>query len=193
MNSLDIRGALQADEAASRYFSGVYPYDLMVKHFACSDVDSKLYVFNTHASAKPGEHWIAVFTVGRVIYYFDSFGRHPAVYPLLCEKFKLESNSIHYNKHLFQNLSSTACGDYCLLFCLLLSRGWSMQRYVDWLYSLGSADTRDHKLRQLLIDTYGTDFFSSYRQNRRGLVGAHKLHNVVGLRAVGEQCDFEQL
>lgn len=190
MNSADIERALGGDDVAAQYFAGVFPYDRMVRNFSCSNDRTKMYVFNTHPSLKPGEHWIAVVTRGRTVYYFDSFGRHPGVYPALCKKLRLESDEVFYNSSLFQNLSSTACGDYCLLFCLLSSRGWSLLRFVNWLRSFESSETRDHALRQILIDRYGPYFHSSYRQNRRGLTGAHKLHNIIGLRASGKRCIF---
>ena len=192
MNSADIRHALSTDALTAPRFAGVFPFDKMVEQFSCGDEGvCKLYVFNTHASLQPGEHWIAVMTVGKVVYYFDSFGRHPGIYPRLADKFKLQARNVFYNRHLFQNLSSTACGDYCVLFALLTSRGWTMQRYIDWLFDLGTSESRDHVLRQILIDEYGVGFFSSYRQNRLGLTGKHNLHNVIGLRAVGEQCSYQ--
>ena len=192
MNSRDIDRALRGDAHCSRYFEGVYSYEEMVRRFACSDDDVKMYVFNTHPSLKPGEHWIAVVTRGRVAYYFDSFGRHPDVYAALANEFRLQCRRVYYNNTLLQNLSSTACGDYCVLFCLLSARGWSLQRFVNWLSSFDLSETRDHTLRRLLIEMYGDDFHSSYRQNRRGLVGVDKLHNVVGLRAIGERCDYDK-
>ena len=65
-----------------------------------------------------------------------------------------------------------------------------MQRYVDWLFSLGDSERRDHILRQILIERYGKQFYSSYRQNRSGLSGAHNLHNIVGQRAIGQHCPY---
>ena len=190
MNSADIARALTEDAFTSHLFAGVYPFDQMVDNFSCDPNTSKLYVFNTHESLKPGEHWIAVHTIGDIVNYFDSFGRHPGVHPRLADKFRREAELVNYNQHLFQNLSSTACGDYCILFCFFASRGWSMQRYVDWLFSLGDSERRDHILRQILIERYGKQFYSSYRQNRSGLSGAHNLHNIVGQRAIGQHCPY---
>jgi len=192
MNSGDIQRALSGDVYTAPLFAGVYPYDAMVRAFTCSDDATKVYVFNTHPSRKPGEHWIALVVKGRIVYYFDSFGRHPDVYPALAKKIRRESVKVFYNSCLLQDLSSTACGDYCVIFCLLSSRGWSLQRVVNWMSSFDSSETRDHALRQILIDAYGPDFHSSYRQNRSGLVGGHKLHNVLALRAVGRKCVYDQ-
>ena len=190
MNSEDIDVALRGDPASAHHFVGVFPYDEMVRNFTSSTGKTKMYVFNTHPSLKPGEHWIAVVVKGRTVYYFDSFGRHPAVYSRLAEKFRFECDNVFYNNTLFQNLSSTACGDYCLLFCLLSSRGWSLQRFVDWLDSFDSSETRDHTLRRIVTNEYGNNFHSSYRYKRRGLVGVDRLHNDIGLRALGKHCSY---
>ena len=191
MNGADVERALRDDAHASKIFRGVFSLDGMAKRL---DVDenaaTSLYVFNTHNSSQPGEHWMAMVMRGRTAYYFDSFGRHPRLYPTLSAKLERACDRVYYSTRLFQDLSSTACGDYCLLFALLTSRGWSLQRFVNWLAMFNDSEERDHVLRLTVTLLYGTTFHSSYRQNRGGLTGLQKLHAVRALNILGRECSF---
>lgn len=141
-----------------------------------SSAGEAFYVFNTQPREKPGEHWMALAIRDRRAYYFDSFGRHPGAYPHLALKLRHLFAEIYWNRHPFQSLTTTACGDYCVLYGLLFARGFSLQRYADWLYSMGSPDIRDHSLRKILLDSYGSQALSSYRDGRQGLHGSQRLH-----------------
>ena len=65
------------DSYARQYFIGVFPIDLLpsIDSFPCS------FIFNTHTSNKPGEHWIGVFYDKKQnCSFFDSFGFSPKDY-----------------------------------------------------------------------------------------------------------------
>ena len=120
-----------------RIFRGVFSLDEFVAYLTRSNVNKGVFVFNTQTSTKGGEHWICVAVEDDVIYYFDSFGRNPASYSYVAETLLLSNKIIEWNKYFFQNPATNVCGDYCTLFALLVSCGWHLQQYVNWLYSLG--------------------------------------------------------
>ena len=188
MNTSDIRKALANDPKASLYFIDVFSYDQMVRNV--TGENDALYVFNTKPSLLPGEHWMAMAVRDGEGFYFDSFGRHPAVYPALSRKLQTLFRTIHWNKVAFQNPSTTACGDYCILFGLLFSRGWTLQMFVNWLSSFTNSEIRDHTIRGIVIDKYGTAFHSSYRDGRRGLSGFQQLHVDRIAKTVSGGCLF---
>lgn len=157
MNTLYIDGVLSADPVSSRHFAGAMPRDLFIKSFATQPLG--LRVFNTDASGDPGEHWIVVCCRDDgVVSYFDSFGRHPCFYPdvYACLTKNYAESNIVWNDQTLQQLFSSTCGDYCILFGLLWSRRWSLARIVGEFAGVRSAHTRDHAVRRLMIDMYGS-------------------------------------
>ena len=115
-------------------------------------------VFNTHSSQKPGEHWIAVACRGDGnVSYFDSFGRHPCFYPdvhaALLSRFSEER--ILWNDVTVQHPLTNTCGDYCVLFGAMWSRGWSLSRYTRQLVRIDGEHKRDHFVRELVIERFG--------------------------------------
>ena len=115
-------------------FLGVFPCDNLpiLKSFPAS------LIMNTEPQNKPGKHWVAMYiNENRFGLYFDSYG-----FPPLNEEFKefLDKNcsAWTYNKIMFQSYNSFTCGDYCVLFILLESLGYSIYDYIH----LFTDDTR---------------------------------------------------
>lgn len=80
------------------------------------------------------------------------------------------------NSFCLQGPSTTACGDYCVLFCLLISRGWSEQKIINSLAILPGFEARDHAVCGTLVSAYGTEIYHTLQETRPGLMGAHRLH-----------------
>ena len=86
-------------------------------------------VCNTDSSDRGGEHWICIYIDknghGE---FFDSFGRRP------CQPFCgfLNKHCLHwtYNDRQLQNIFSTVCGSYCVIFTIYKSYGHDMHRIV---------------------------------------------------------------
>jgi hypothetical protein len=88
-----------------------------------------LLICNTDPSDRGGEHWLAIYIdSNRCGEFFDSFGREPG------RPFSdfMNKHCVHwiYNDKQLQNVLSTYCGHYCVLYCLYKSRGFSMSRIV---------------------------------------------------------------
>ena len=61
-----------------------------------------------------------------------------------------------WNSFRFQEVSTTSCGQYCALFCLLRSRGYSFDKTLDLLRhnDKTSPHFRDHVVHELLNILY---------------------------------------
>ena len=187
MNTSDIDGILRADPHATAIYKGTHSMDGMIEELTSSEADA-FYVFNTQPREKSGEHWMALGIRDGRAYYFDSFGRHPGAYPHLALRLRHLFAEIFWNRQPFQSITTTVCGDYCLLYGLLFARGFSLQQYTDWLYSMGTPDTRDHTLRGILLNAYGSQALSSYRNARAGLRGHQRLHVKRMTDLIGNDC-----
>src|SRR5689334_20148323 len=120
MNSNQIRRELTSDAYSKRYFKGVLARDQLPNKIK----KPAAYIINTENSDKKGEHWLALFYDRNCrCDFFDSFGLHPAFYNL--EKYLYKTSSTwQYNKNQLQSLESSYCGNYCIYFILLRSRGF---------------------------------------------------------------------
>ena len=62
----------------------------------------------------PGVHWCATYVKDNVINYFDSFGMPP--FQELVDHAKRENVTLLHQNQQLQNLYSSVCGYYCLIF-----------------------------------------------------------------------------
>jgi hypothetical protein len=103
-------------------FQGVYSSDTLPE-------TPSLFICNTDPSTKPGEHWIAIH-VDKNGYgeYFDSFGRPPR------KNFEDYMNTKclqwTFNKRCLQSRISAFCGQYCVVFVRLRSKGFNLTKIV---------------------------------------------------------------
>ena len=89
-------------------------------------------IANTDPSYLPGKHWIGISInkKGRGI-YFDSFGLPPInedLYNFMESKCK---KGWSYNKTQIQNINSTTCGNYCVLFIIHSCQGISFKNFIS--------------------------------------------------------------
>ena len=97
MNTSDIRAALTLDNHTRPRLGGVFSYDQVVRNL--TEENERIYVFNTQPSLRPGEHWMVFATRNSEVHYFDSFGRHPRMYPQLSNKMEGMFNTIYWNNY----------------------------------------------------------------------------------------------
>lgn len=176
MNTINIADILENDHKTRDRFRGVFALDEFVRFLTHSNNKNGIFVFNTQTSQKSGEHWICIIIETGVIYYFDSYGRHPRTYTHVAETLLLCKKNIEWNRRFFQDPATTVCGDYCTLFALFISRGWDLQQYVDWLFSLGNSEERDHTIRKVMLSMFGHSSFSSYKTYPHALSGIDNIH-----------------
>ena len=178
MNTRDIARLLTSDSVVGARFRGVFARDEFLHDFSLSPQGVR--VFNTHNSRKSGAHWIAVCGDGTQVAFFDSFGRHPDVFPDVFAALGRAYDRIAWNDTILQHVLSNTCGDYCVLFCLLWSRGWSVQRFVERFLAIADSHERDHAVRDVLLDVYGRDSIEAIHSDNpplgsrlEGLDGVH--------------------
>ena len=103
-------------------FDGVFSVDNLPD-------EPRLLVCNLDPSHRSGSHWICIYvddkTVGE---YFDSLGRAPDG-ALECYM-NSKCSSWTYSRRQLQSILSAFCGHYCVYFCLLRSRGLTMNNIV---------------------------------------------------------------
>ncbi len=117
MDTDEIRRALRR----VKNFDDVYSIDTLPAR-------PRLLVCNTDPSHKPGRHWICICVENGTGEYFDSFGRPPSkvlkrYMNVVCERWT-------FNARQLQSVVSNFCGHYCIYYCLLRSRGITMNEIV---------------------------------------------------------------
>jgi len=120
MNTDEIRRTLRN----TKNFDDVYSIDTLPAR-PCG-----LLVCNTQSSEEPGEHWICIHvdedaTVGEC---FDSLGRPPN--NVLKRYMNVACKHWTFNSRQLQSVVSAFCGHYCIYFCMLRSRGITMNEIV---------------------------------------------------------------
>ena len=129
LNTYQIDALLLDDEVCSKMYAGAFPCDEFVREY--DDKTRQLFVVNSHPSNAPGEHWIVVWREGEKVNFFDSYGIPIQMYPSVAKR--LRGKNVVETSDRLQGLTP-ACGHYCASFCLFVSRGWSMQEFVNyWL------------------------------------------------------------
>lgn len=96
-------------------------------------------IINTHASYKPGEHWVSVYiTTNRRGLFYDSFGNPPSYkgFPTYIIRF-LKTNCIgsEYSSRQVQSDFSLTCGQHCVFFLLNIQRGLSYRDFMRYYSS----------------------------------------------------------
>ena len=100
-------------------FLGAFPYDEIPAKPNSGETFSV--ILNTDPNDRPGDHWIALIYKAPYYYFCDSYGRSPGDWtfpPDFTSTVKnfIGKNSYKTNTKLLQQLTSNACGDYCVYF-----------------------------------------------------------------------------
>jgi hypothetical protein len=192
MDTSDIRGILREDAYAGLLFSGVFARDAFVEFARRRPPGDYAVVFNTHDSGRSGEHWIAYVRRNGEGWYFDSYGRPPDAYPDVTEALTYDRSVdvVLWNGERLQGLSTTACGDYCVLFILLCCRGWTFERILSRLARVPDSERRDHAVRATLLRLYGPGVIATLREGDTNYVGRDRLHVASVLELTGLRFPF---
>lgn len=121
MNSAEIYHALKSDHCTSKRFRGVFARD---EFHPSKELMPGTFVVNTHDSDKPGEHWTAFyFNSLDDAEFFDSYGNEPETY----FSFR-RPRRLLINKLCVQSDFSSCCGQFCIYYLTLRSRGMDMKQ-----------------------------------------------------------------
>ena len=143
MNTDEIFAILSGDERAKKVFGGVMAADEFRDVYASNrrltpaHVE-RVYIVNADTSDGPGSHWVAVHRRRGLTYFFDSYGlpaqNFTTIHPTIRDDAPISSNAS------LQAYGSDVCGDYCVLYALSVSRGWSTQDFTAFWLSVPVAD-----------------------------------------------------
>jgi hypothetical protein len=131
MNALQIHKLLTFDSHTKPVFKGVYPKNRLPRRLHLQPTDPpSAYVVNFDDSHLPGSHWVALFIDPKHGgEYFDSYGNPPIEE---CQRLLDLYPPGVYNLTCLQE-KTLVCGQYCVLYLLLRSRGYSMHDIVERL------------------------------------------------------------
>lgn len=149
MNGLQITHILTLDPFVRQYYKGMASVDTNI--FPYHHEDPALYIVNTDKEGGPGDHWCAVYFKKKETEFFDPFGLPPNIYGfqrLFATRAK--GVNISSNTVCLQDLSSSTCGNHCIFYCLLKSRGYSMSEIID-KYDIGNMGKNDEMVTDCIL------------------------------------------
>lgn len=136
-----------------RYYADCPQYGgCFSKDYSLKCENSKFYVLNMDSAKGGGTHWILLWLIGDVGVYFDSFGSPPPEKVLKRMK-ELKKTNIS-NISIYQDLTSSLCGYYCLWMADELLSNANFSDTLDLL------DQRNRSYNEKVIDTWS-------RKNKR--------------------------
>jgi hypothetical protein len=111
----------------NKMFLGVFPVNLLP---LVPQTKPCGLIINLDPDYLPGSHWVAIYMPenGPSI-YFDSFGFSPRNNLIIAFLKRQSSTGWVYNSTRFQNLTSSVCGYYCILFLLCCFKGISLHKF----------------------------------------------------------------
>jgi len=123
MNSLELWLVLTKN---CKYFKGIYAADEIFNIKPPGFI-----VVNTGKKGNKGKHWIAMFINNQTPEFFDSLGKTPASYHERWHKYLIKRTGKYiYNNKRIQKMNSNDCGKFCLVYCILRSRGISFKSII---------------------------------------------------------------
>lgn len=150
MNSYQLRDILWADKHTSKFCPSVKP----LNHYIDSViVRPSITILNYDPCDKPGSHWVCVYvSIDGNIEFFDSYGME-SMNKALQEKLLGADKMLIHNRIQLQGFS-TVCGQYCLAYALLRTRGYTMHEIVDIFQMTDSIIERDNIVNMLINEMY---------------------------------------
>jgi hypothetical protein len=129
LTTRQIESIIKKDKCAKKVFGGVLPCNLLPRSMA---VGPKFFIVNLDEHWKSGSHWVvvAVRSATSIPEYFDSYGIPPTKQDIIMF---LERNSVGkgwtYNKIKYQGNLSTVCGYYCILYSMMIAKGFGLRDF----------------------------------------------------------------
>ena len=145
MNTGQIESILKQDPYVGSSFQGVFARD-KIPYF-----ESGSCVINTAPSTRASGHWVALYVVGDIVEYFDSYGGDV----LNSLKRKWRGKSWVSNPVPLQSPLSAVCGQYCIYYLLHRTRGFPMSSIV--MDFADDVDYNDHAVYEFVRSRYEFD------------------------------------
>ena len=128
MNTEEIEKAICQDPSAEAIFAGVYARDQLPRSIKYPVA----MVWNTDPANQLGEHWVAAnLNEDGLGEYFDSDGLAPP--PCFKWYMKKHSRQWTWNQVQLQDLWTSACGHFCVVYIIYWSRGIPMEDITEQL------------------------------------------------------------
>ncbi len=158
MNTKEILDVLNNDLFTSKYCYSVLPLNHFLEN---SFPNSSFAVVNYDDCDKPGSHWVAIFIdENRNVEYFDSYGIMPLDFSIISKLEEISNGKeIIFNLARFQGTSSV-CGQYCLVYLLLRTRGVKLRKIKKILLQCSSFPERDYIVNHFINQSFGILFSS---------------------------------
>lgn len=144
----EVDSLVRADPLAAQQFVGVFALD-KIPDFTNIQHPQSL-VFNTDPHCCPGQHWVAIHLdpVTRTSEYFDSYGILPIYRQAMQTLSSISPTRINFNAETLQELDSTLCGHYCVVYLWEKARGTPLSR---WLENFSQDDSLNDQGIELLL------------------------------------------
>jgi hypothetical protein len=118
MRGVEILQTVVKDRVACRFFGGLMSIDRLYSKYKPHEV---FYICNTDRWINSGKHWVIVYFINGHAEFFDPLGQPPS---LLFSNFMMKyAKKINFNPSRVQPPNSQTCGEYCLFFASMRSRG----------------------------------------------------------------------
>ena len=128
MNEIDINRYLVMDDKIKSIYKGIISSNEL---FTIEKDIKSLYIVNTDPNYLPGSHWVAVYSYNGTCEIFDSLGNKPSKYNRDFYKFLNDYKKSIYSIVKLQNDESKLCGAYCIYYCYLKSRNFTLNEIVN--------------------------------------------------------------
>lgn len=151
MNSLQLEQILERDEFTKTKKCFVIARDIFIN----KNIPAPSFIIcNTDNSDGTGIHWFVVYYEDyNHVELFDSFALLSIDETLMNKIISLAPN-MTYNDTVIQGSNSSVCGQYCIIFLLLRSRGHSFHQIIRWLLHCKNIEQRDHTVNEIINQRY---------------------------------------
>lgn len=126
MDEHEINAYLRGNKVTRKHFLGILAYDEL------PIIQSNgFYIVNSGHSSTLGQHWMVILRLKGKIEFFDSLARAPEYYSPLIESY-LFRNALNYEMSVKRIQGrSNFCANYCMLYCYLRIKKYSMLEFLD--------------------------------------------------------------
>jgi hypothetical protein len=142
MNTQQLNDILGTDGGTRKLYKGTFAMDKV------PPIVDGIYVVNTDCSHLPGQHWVCYYVDNSKIEFFDAYGNVTDFYIGLPE-------ADQCNLKKLQGSRSSSCGQWCVLYLLYRSRGFTMTQIVR-LFS-EDLDDNDHTVVEFVNERFGLE------------------------------------
>jgi hypothetical protein len=118
MNGIEILQTIVKDTVACKFFGGLMSIDRLQ---ASSNTSGIFYICNTDRWINAGKHWVLVYFINGSAEFVDPLDHPPDQY--FVTFMKKHAKKVTFNKIRVQPPNSYTCGEYCIFFASLRSRG----------------------------------------------------------------------